>query len=462
MFERKKKQTKGLSIIIVGCGKVGITLVQRLVKEGHDISVIDKNPDKISKVMNSYDVFGVVGNGASYRVQMEAGLETADILVAVTGSDELNLLCCVVAKQAGDCDVIARVRTPDYSEDIDYLQRELGLAMIINPEKETAKAISRILYMPTALEVIPFARGLAEVVRIKLLKGNPLADKTISELSLELSGAVLICAVEREGKVYIPNGAFRLEAGDVISFISPVREGRKFLRRMGFHTHRVNNALIVGGSRSAYYLAKLMAKHGMDVKLIESDRAQCEYLSELLPDAIIINGNGNDEELLKEVGIEYAESFVPLTGIDEENILLTLYAQKISDAKVVTKINRINFHEVIDNLDLGSVVYPKYITTEAIVRYVRTKKASMNSNIEAMTHMYDDRVEVIEFLIEHPSKVTNTSLMQLSLRNDLLIACIERDNKIIIPNGSDEIRVGDSVIIVTTHTGFTDILEILK
>ena len=336
------------------------------------------------------------------------------------------------------------------------------MAMVINPEKETAKAISRILYMPTALEVIPFARGLAEVVRIKLLKGNPLADKTISELSLELSGAVLICAVEREGKVYIPNGAFRLEAGDVISFISPVREGRKFLRRMGFHTHRVNNALIVGGSRSAYYLAKLMAKHGMDVKLIESDRAQCEYLSELLPDAIIINGNGNDEELLKEVGIEYAESFVPLTGIDEENILLTLYAQKVSDAKVVTKINRINFHEVIDNLDLGSVVYPKYITTEAIVRYVRTKKASMNSNIEAMTHMYDDRVEVIEFLIEHPSKVTNTSLMQLSLRNDLLIACIERDNKIIIPNGSDEIRVGDSVIIVTTHTGFTDILEILK
>ena len=205
-----------------------------------------------------------------------------------------------------------------------------------------------------------------------------------------------------------------------------------------------------------------MAKHGMDVKLIESDRAQCEYLSELLPDAIIINGNGNDEELLKKVGIEYAESFVPLTGIDEENILLTLYAQKVSDAKVVTKINRINFHEVIDNLDLGSVVYPKYITTEAIVRYVRTKKASMNSNIEAMTHMYDDRVEVIEFLIEHPSKVTNTSLMQLSLRNDLLIACIERDNKIIIPNGSDEIRVGDSVIIVTTHTGFTDILEILK
>lgn len=462
MFEKKKKQSKGLSIIIVGCGKVGITLVQRLVKEGHDISVIDKNPDKISRVMNSYDVFGVVGNGASYTVQMEAGIESADVLVAVTGSDELNLLCCVVGKRVGDCDVIARVRTPDYSGDINYLKEKLGLAMIINPEKETANAISRILYMPTALEVIPFARGLAEVVRIKLPAGNVLAGKSIGDLSRELSGAVLICAVEREGQVYIPNGSFQLGAGDVISFISPLREGRKFLRRMGFHTHHVNNGLIVGGSRSAYYLARQMIDHGISVKLIEADRSHCEALSVALPDAIVINGNGNDEELLKEVGIENVESFIPLTGIDEENILLTLYAQKVSNAKVITKINRINFHEVIDNLDLGSVVYPKYITTEAIVRFVRTKKASMNSNIEAMTHMYDDRVEVIEFLIEHASKVTDTPLMHLSLRDDLLVACIEREGKVIIPNGSDEIRVGDSVIIVTTCSGFTDILEILK
>lgn len=464
MFERGKRKSagKGLSIIIVGCGKVGKTLVERLEKEGHDLSIIDSNPEVITQITNTYDVMGIVGNGASYTVQMEAGITQADVLIAVTGSDELNLLCCLVGKRAGNCDVIARVRTPDYSEDISYLKEKLGLAMIINPEREAANAIARILYMPTALEVISFSRGLAEMMRIKLPANSMLTNHKISELSRGLAGAILICAVERGNAVYIPDGSFELKAGDVISFISPVREGRKFLKRLGLLTHHVRDSIIIGGGTATYYLAKQLIALGISVKIIETDKRRCDDLSMLLPEAVIINGDGSDEDLLKEVGIQGAESVISLTGIDEENILLTLYAQRVSNAKVITKINRINFHEVINELELGSVIYPKYITTEAIVRFVRSKKASMNSNIEALTHLFDDRVEVIEFVIEHESRATDVSLAKLELKDNTLVTCIKRNGKVIIPNGGDCLQVGDAVIVVTAHCGSSDILDILK
>lgn len=465
MFNKSKKDSpiaRGLNIIIVGCGKVGMTLVERLSREGHDISVIDKNASKVQNVTNLYDVYGVIGNGASFTVQMEAGIEHADILISVTDSDELNLLCCLVAKRAGNCEVIARVRTPDYSEEAAYLKEKLGLAMMINPEQESANAIARILYLPTALDVAPFARGHAEMVRIKLPRGNVLVGKKIAELSQELSGAVLICAVERNGEVYIPDGSFALAQGDVISFISPVRDGKKFLKRIGFQTHQVKSTIIVGGGRAAYYLARRLLAQRVSVKIVESKKERCDELSILLPQAIVVNGDGTNEELLREVGIMNTESLVPLTGIDEENILLTLYAREVSNAKVVTKINRITFTNVINELDLGSVVYPKYITSEAIIAFVRARTASKNSNIEAMVHLFDNRVEAIEFLVGEGSPVVEKPLCQLSLKDHLLIACINRDGKIIIPGGNDEIRVGDSVIIVTTHTGFHDVQDILR
>lgn len=350
MFQKGKKNphSGGLNIMIVGCGKVGMTLVDRLSKEGHDISVVDKNAARLQSVTHMHDVYGVVGNGASFTVLKEAGIENTDILISVTDSDELNLLCCLVAKRSGHCEVIARVRTPDYSEEKAYLKEKLGLAMMINPEQEAANAISRILYMPTALEVAPFARGHAEMVRIKL------------------------------------------------------------------------------------------------------------------PQAIIVNGDGTSEELLNEIGITTTESLVPLTGIDEENIMLTLYAKEVSNAKVVTKINRITYTGVIDQLDLGSVVYPKYITSEAIIAFVRSKTATMNNNIETMIHLFDERVEAIEFVVGDQSPIVNLPLAQLKLKKNLLVACINRDGKIIIPGGNDKIQGGDTVIIVTTNTGFHDIEDILR
>ena len=405
---------------------------------------------------------GIVGNGASYSVQMEAGIEDADLIIAVTNSDELNLLCCTVAKRVGGCAAIARVRTPDYSTEVGYLREKLGLAMIINPELEAAKEAARILYLPTALEVNSFAHGQAELIKFKVPEGNMLDGMTIAFLGKTIAHNILICAVERGKEIFIPSGDFQMQKGDIISFVSSRRSAKDFLETIGFKTNRVKSTMIIGGGKAAYYLAKQLLHMGISVKIIEIDKARCEELSILLPKAVIINGDGTNEDLLKEEGIEYTESFVALTGIDEENILLTLYARQVSNAKVITKINRITFKDVISNLDLGSVIYPRYITSETIIAYVRAKKNSMGSDIETLYHMFDHRAEAIEFRVREKSAVTNISLAELPLKKNLLLSCINRNGKIIIPSGQDCIRVGDTVMIVTTHTGFNDILDILE
>ncbi len=456
------KDTQGLRIIIVGCGKVGATLIEQLSREGHDITIIDKNAQKIQELTNLYDVMGIVGNGASYSTQMEAGIDESDLIIAVTDSDELNLLCCTVAKRVGNCAAIARVRTPDYSKEVDYLREKLGLAMIINPELEAAKEAARILYLPTALEVNSFAHGQAELIKFKIPEGNVLDGVTVASLGKNISSKVLICAVERDGEVYIPSGNTKLFKDDVISVVASRRLLKSFFVDIGFRTKQVKDTMIIGGGKAAYYLAHQLLHMGVSVKIIERDHARCEELSVLLPKAIIINGDGTDEELLKEEGIETVQSFVPLTGIDEENIMLTLHARQVSRAKVITKINRIQFKDVISRLDLGSVIYPRYITSEAIIAYVRAKKDSMNSNIETLYHMFDHRVEAIEFLVEKESEVTGIPLMDLSLKKNLLISFINRNGTIIIPGGHDCIKVGDTVMIVTTHTGFHGIRDILK
>lgn len=464
MFKIKSPEPakQGLNIIIVGCGKVGATLIEQLSREGHDITIIDQNAQKIQEITNQYDIMGMTGNGASYNVQMEAGIENTDLFIAVTGSDELNLLCCTIAKRVGECSAIARVRTPDYSHEIGYLREKLGLAMIINPELEAAREIARVLYLPTALEVNSFAHGQAELIKLKIPEGNALDGITLADFGKNTTADVLICAIERNGQVYIPSGNFQMLKGDVVSFVATRKTAKAFLESSGFQTNHVKDTMIIGGSRAAYYLAEQLLHMGISVKIIENDRARCEALSVLLPKAIIINGDGTDQELLEEEGIIYAESFVPLTGIDEENILLTLYARQVSKAKVITKINRINFKDVISRLDLGSVIYPRYITSEAIIAYVRAKKASMNSNVETLYHMFDNKAEAIEFRVNEASSVTNIPLMDLSLKRNLLISFISRNGTIIIPSGKDCIKVGDTVMIVTTHTGFNDIQDILE
>ena len=458
-----KIQSKNvLNIIIVGCGKVGMTLIEQLSKEGHDITIIDKNAAKVQEMSNLYDIMGLVGNGASYSVQMEAGIENADLIIAVTASDELNLLCCTVAKQVGDCAAIARVRTPDYSKEAGYLREKLGLTMIINPELEASLETARILYLPTALEVNSFAHGQAEIVKFKIPEGNLLDGMTIATLGKSITNEILICAIEREGEVYIPGGNFQMAKNDIVSFVAPRRHIRSFLKKIGFKTKQVKDAMIVGGGKASYYLAKQLIAMGIDVKIIEQNKERCEELSILLPEAIIINGDGTDEEVLREEGIEYAQAFIPLTDIDEENIMLTLHAKQVSNAKLITKINRSTFKNVISKLDLGSVIYPRYITSEAIIAYVRAKKNSTNSNIETLYHMFDNRAEAIEFRVDEPSSVTGIPLKDLMLKNDLLVSFIYRNGKVQIPSGLDTIEVGDTVMIVTTHTGLDNIQDIIR
>ena len=458
---KKDNSKNGMRIIIVGCGKVGATLVEQLEKEGHDITIIDRDAAKIQAITNMYDAMGIVGNGASYSVQMEANVETADLFIAVTDSDELNLLCCTVAKREGQCVTIARVRTPEYSKEADYLKEKLGLEMIINPEFETAQVMSRILTLPMAEEITTFAHGYVDMVKFRLPEGNILDGKKIMDIDKNIKGNVVFCAIERDGEVHIPYGQFVLKGGDYISYVAGRSDIRKFLRAIGLKTGQVADAIIVGGGKATYYLGRSLIKQGIKVKVIEIDHEKCENLSILLPEAVIINDDGTSEEVLKEAGIANVGAFIPMTGIDEENILLSLHAKQVSDAKVITRVTRNNFKEIISNLELGTVIYPKYITSEAIIAYVRARRNSMDCNIETLSYMFDSKAEAIEFRVDTDSAVTGKTLADLKLKDNLLIAFIKRKGKIIFPKGADEIKIGDSVMIVTTHTGFHDILDIL-
>ncbi len=462
MLKIRKPQPVGLKIIVVGCGKVGTTLIEQLSREGHDLMIIDLNAAIVGLLSNTYDVMGLAGNGASYSVLQEAGVEQADLLIAVTGSDELNLLCCTVAKKVGNCATIARVRNPDYSEELGYLRAQLGLSRIINPELEAATEMARILRLPTALDINSFAKGGAELIKFKIPIGNPLHKKTVADAASNLKCDALFCAVERGHELSIPDGKFVLMENDLVSVLVSARDARSFFDSIGVPTHQVGSTMIIGGGRSSYYLARQLLYMGINVKIIELNHQRCNELSALLPKATIIHGDGTDEQLLMEEGLDKVESFVPLTGLDEENILMTLYARRVSNCKVITKLNRVSFRDVIAQLDLGSVIYPRFITAEAIIAYVRALQNSIGSNIETLYHLFDDRVEAAEFCVEKDAPVIGVPLARLSLKDHLLIACINRSGKIIIPRGQDHIQAGDTVIVVTTHTGFHNIGDILK
>ncbi len=462
LFKSRKQDGKTLNIIIVGCGKVGATLTEKLSNAGHNVTIIDKNADSLNYLTDQYDVMGIVGNGASYGVLKEAGIESANLIIAVTDQDELNLLCCTVAKRVGDCAAIARVRTPDYSDEVHYLKDKLGLAMIINPDLVAAKVIARNLSLPEALSVNSFAHGAAEMVTFKVPKGCILHGKKLMNIGHDITADVLICAVERDGKIIIPDGQCVLSEGDNVSFVSTMTAAKDFFNRIGLDTNPVRNTMIVGGGRSAFYLTKMLIDTGVKVKVIESSHKRCEYLSEEIPKATIISGDGTDEALLMEEGLRDADAFVSLTGFDEENILLSLHASEVSTAKTITKINRNTFHNVYNKLDVGSIIYPRQMTAELILAYARGMSASMDSNnVDTLYNMFEGRVEALEFTVKEASKATDKPLKELRTKDNLLISCIIHEGKVIIPRGNDKISVGDRVVVVTSHTGLQDLDDVL-
>ena len=451
-----------MNIIIIGCGKVGLTLAELLAAEKHDVVLVDESSQKLSSVPEEIDALRILGNGASINTQIEAGIDTADILIAVTGSDELNLLCCLIAKKAGHCHTIARVRNPIYNKELDFIKVKLGISMIINPELTAAIEISRLLRFPSAIKIDTFAKGRVELLKFRIRSEFGLDGMPINQIAGHSNSNILICAVERGDDIFIPGGDFILRNNDLLSIMASPQNSVAFFHRIGFKTNQVKNAMIVGGGKIGYYTAKLLLDMNIDVRIVENDRDRCEELSLLLPDATIICGDGTDKQLLMEEGLPQAESFVTLTGLDEENILLSLFAQANSHAKLVTKVTKIAFTEIINNLDIGSVIYPKHLTADYILQYVRAMSNSIGSNVETLYQILDNRAEALEFAIHETSDVTDIPLSDLTLKSNLLIGSINRGGKTWIPRGQDTIQVGDTVIIVTTQKGLGDIRDILK
>ena len=433
-----------MKIVIVGDGKVGSTLAEQLSREGHDITIVDRSPDPLQQTTEDLDILCIEGNGATYETQLEAGVDSADLLIAVTASDELNLLCCLIAKKAGAQHTIARVRNPEYNAELPLITEDLGLSLSVNPELTCATEIARSLRLPSAMRADTFADGHVELLQLILQPDSPLAGKTLMELPSLTRSNVLIGAVQRgeHDNVTIPGGAFRLEAGDRIMLISTPHSAQTFFRQLKLGASRIRQVLIVGGGRIAYYLARQLLESGLDVKIIEKDYSRCEELSEFLPKATILHGDGTNEAFLREAGIAQTDAFASLTGMDEENILMSLYVRKsFPRVKVITKVNRASF--------------------QSICRYVRAMQNSVGSKVETLYKLVGGKVEALEFQVAEGSPVCGTPLSTLRLRRNLLIASINRGGKIIIPSGSDTIEPGDTVIVITTITGLSDLGDIL-
>lgn len=451
-----------MKIIIVGCGKVGATLAEQLNNEHHDIMLIDKSADVINSITERIDVMGVVGNGAVYKVQMEAGIQETDLLIATTNSDELNMLCCLIAKKAGNCHTIARIRNPEYHSEINYIREELGLSLAINPEMAAAMEIARLLRFPSAIKIDTFAKGRIEILKFLVPDHSILHDMKVREVLSKLHCNVLICAIEHGSEVIIPSGDSVMVAGDKISFIASPAEANEFFKQAGIDNNTVRTAMLVGGGKITYYVAKLLESTKINVKILEQNMERCNELSELLPRAMVIHGDASNQELLLQEGIGQIDAFASLTGFDEENIMLSLYAASQSKAKLITKVNRIAFENVIDSMNLGSVIYPKLITAETILQYVRAMQNSMGSNVETLYKIVADRAEALEFRVANEPSIVGIPLETLELKNNLLVAFINRNGKFISPRGKDTLEEGDRVIVVTTVTGLNDLKDILR
>ena len=451
-----------MNIIIIGCGKVGETLAAQLNEEGNNITVVDVSAENVRELVDHYDVMGVVGNGATHTVQKEAGIDTADLFIAVTGSDELNLLCCTVAKRSSKCQTIARVKNPIYSAEAPYLKEELGLAMVINPEYAAAQEIARVLRFPSAINIETFAKGKVELLKFRLPETSRLVGMSVKDVVIKLHCDILVCTVQRNDDAYIANGDFVFEGKDIISIIASPKNAEEFFDKIGYKSQSVKSAMIIGAGETTHYLCDVLQKSGISLKIIEKNMTRCEELSTRWSDVCVINGDAADKQVLLEEGIKGVGAFVALTGLDEENILLSLYAKSVGAEKLVTKINRVDYDDVIKHLDLDSTIYPKSITADIILRYARAMKNTVGSNVETMYNVIKGKVEASEFIVRENSPITNIPLSQLKFKDNVLVAAILRDGKVIIPRGYDVILSGDAVVIVSGIMALYDICDVLR
>ncbi len=452
-----------MKIIVIGCGKIGTTILASLVSEGHEVVAVDGDADAISEISNIYDVMSVCGNGADCDTLAEAGVDGAELVVAVTGSDELNMLSCFLARRMGAKHTIARIRNPEYNDrSLGFMRQQLGLSLSINPEMLAAQELYRILRMPTALNVETFSRRNFEMVELLLKSTTPLDGVQISDLRKRYDANFLICAVKRGEETYIPDGNFVLRAGDRIGLMAAPNELQKLLKMLGLMQKQARNVMILGASKTAYYLSKMLLSGGCTVKLIELDRDKCLEYSDTLPGVVMICGDGARQELLLEEGIRSTDAFVTLTGMDEENILISCYAASQAVPKVITKVNRNELISMASKLGLDCMISPKKIVSDILVRYARALNSSIGSKMETMYKIMDGSAEAVEFIVGEDFSHIGTSLCDMRLKPHTLIAGIMRGRKAIIPAGHDTIQPGDHVIVLSADRHIVDLGDILR
>ncbi len=451
-----------MKIIIVGCGKVGYAIAQQLTQEKHDITMVDDEAAHLSRADSTLDVLCIHGNGASISVLMEAGARDADLVIAVTGVDETNLVCALIAKSVGAQHTIARVRNPDYRRDADMLKREIGLDMVINPDLAAAQEIARILSFPAAVSVEPFAGGRIDMIGFQMHEGDTILGHSLSDFHRERVAEVLICAAQRGDDIIIPNGAFVPQMDDRLYMVGSKAELHKMLKSMGRSLQRVKDVSILGGSRISMYLSWELARAGTRVHIVEQDHDKCLRLSQDLPDAMIIEGDGTDQEMIRSENLFGTDGFVALTGRDEENLLMALAARRAGVRKVLAKMTRPNYMDLVQETGLGSIISPKDIIANQITRYVRALANSQGMAVESLYKLLGGKVEALEFTAKNDGYgILHAPLMKLPLRNGVLLAAIVREGRIIIPGGLTTIEPGDHVLVVTNVPGLTDLKNIL-
>lgn len=452
-----------MKIIIVGGGKVGYTLAQQLTTENHDITLIDNDAEVLTHADETLDIMCIKGNGASVEILKQANISEADLLIAVTDSDELNMICCVIGKKLGAKHTIARIRNTDYSNEYKMLKQELELDMVINPEMDAAEELARMIQFPTATDdVETFANKRLEMVEFRVLETDPIIGIKLMDLIKSLPSKVLFCAVRRDDEIVIPKGNFSFKENDTVYVIGERKDISKFFNYLGRTTHKIKNITIIGGSRIAIYLTWLLDEMGIHTKIIELNKDRCVLLSELLPNTLIICGDGTDQEVLDNENIKSADATIALTDMDEENLISSLYALQCGVPKVILKINRTNYIPIVKKLGLDSVISPKLTTANNILRYVRALDNSQGIAVEKLYKILDDEAEVAEFTAKYSPNINNIKLKDLKLKKDVLIAALVRNKKIIIPFGDDFIKEGDIVIVVTKKGFITDLSEILE
>ena len=453
-----------MDIIVAGIGKIGLAVIETLVNEGHNVTVIDNKPDLITDATNVYDVMGVCGNCADCETLEEAGVENAELFIAFTGSDEMNMLSCFLAKKMGAKHTVARIRNPEYNDrSLGFMRQQLNLSMSVNPELLVAQELYNILKIPSAFKVEYFARRGLEMIELKLKADSPLCGKKLSKLREKQTVEFLIGVVLRNGNVIIPDGSFELEAGDVISIAATPNDMQKLLKGMGILAKQARNVMLLGGSKTAYYLSKMLTSSGNEVKIIEKNTERCEELSDIVPKAVLINGDGSQQELLLEEGLRSLDAFVALTGMDEENILMSIFASNQNVPKVISKINRDEMVKMAEKLGLDCIVSTKSITCDIILRYTRALHNGLGSSIETLYKIMDGKVETLEFKVDDDNRFIGVPIKELKIKRGILIAGITRANKkTLIPSGDDIIMSGDRVIILSAEHRVTSLSDILR